>query len=66
MTTQAVFDADLARFNAEIERRDAVITTSDGWLGADPAKLPADFVRAYERLLTYGAANGLLRKCENF
>ncbi|MEX5635765.1 hypothetical protein [Parafrankia sp. FMc2] len=54
------FDRDLERLNAELERLGAVITLSDGWRGIDEAKVPADLLRTYRELISYGWANGHL------
>jgi hypothetical protein len=61
MTGQEVFDADLARMNAALEKLEAIITCNDGWRGIDPLKVPAHLLSAYQNLLSYGYANGLLR-----
>lgn len=57
---QAVFDRDLERFNGWFHAAGAVVTHDDGTRGIDPAKAPADLVRAYRKLICFGAANGLL------
>jgi hypothetical protein len=58
--SQAVFDADLARIGGAIERSGAVVTLSDGWQGIDPERCPPALLSAYQRLLQYGYANGLM------
>jgi hypothetical protein len=59
--TPEIFEADLARMNALLEKSGAVVTLADGWQGVDPTKVPEDVLRAYEGLVSYGFANGLLR-----
>ena len=57
---QSAFDADLARLNAKLEELGAVVTAPDGWCGIDPSKVPADLLRQYGGLTSYGYANGLI------
>lgn len=56
-TQQDIFNADLARFNAALAQY--VHTEDDGfqWIDFDA---PAGLVRAYNRLLSCGYANGYL------
>jgi hypothetical protein len=51
---------DLARLNAEFHRLGAVVTYDDGFVGIDPDKAPADLLRLYAAITSYGYANGLL------
>lgn len=57
MTTQAVFNADLDRFNAALAPW--VITFEDGWQGLS-MDAPLELTEPYKGLLCYGYANGLL------
>lgn len=53
-------ERDLARLNAELHRLGAVITLDDGSVVIDPAKAPADLVRVYGEVVSYGFASGLI------
>lgn len=58
MTTKT-FNTDLARFDAMFRKADAIRTEADGFAWIDQTKVPASAVRAYQRLMQYGYANGL-------
>lgn len=58
--SQAVVDADLARFATAFEAADAIRTEPDGFQWVDETRVPAHLLAAYRRLITYAAANGLL------
>jgi len=58
-----VFAADLARFDAAFEALGAVGVVRDGdedFKYIDSTRTPADLLRAYRRLVIFGAANGLI------
>jgi len=58
--SQAVFDADHRRLNAAIEECGAVVTYPDGFVGIDADRCPPYLLSAYQMLMQYGFANGLL------
>lgn len=60
MTTQQTFTADLARMNTKFEALGAVQAYDDGFMAIDPTKAPAALLSAYQGLVSYGYANGLL------
>ena len=60
MASQAVFDADLARFDAAFKAADAIVTEPDGFTWIDETRVPAGMVDAYAGLRSYGYANGLI------
>jgi hypothetical protein len=55
-----VFQADLDRFNKMFDELDAFVFEDDKIVGIDPEKAPADVLGAYQRLTSYGYANGLV------
>lgn len=59
--SEKVFDADMARFDKAFRAADALVTYSDGFIGIDETKVPADLIRSYQRLVCYGYATGLLQ-----
>lgn len=54
------FAADVARFDKMFTDADAIRTESDGFQWIDPTKVPAAAVAAYNRLMSFGFANGLV------
>ena len=61
--SQRVFDADLARFDKMFREADAICEGFDGvehFTYIDTTKVPAATVSAYNRLASYGFANGLM------
>lgn len=54
------FAADMARFAKLFTDADAIRTNADGFQWIDQTRIPAAAVRSYNRLVQYGAANGLV------
>lgn len=54
------FEADMARYDAAFRAADALVTTDDGFTYIDESKVPADLIRSYQFLVSYGYANGLM------
>jgi hypothetical protein len=59
-TSQAVFDADAARFDAAFRTAGAIVTEPDGFRWIDPAKICPQLLSAYQCFISYGYANGLM------
>lgn len=59
MTTKT-FNADLARFDAMFAKADAIRTEADGFQWIDQTRVPAQIVSAYQGLMQFGYANGLV------
>ena len=57
--SRRVFQADLNRFNDMFEELDAFVIEDGKIVGIDPERAPADVLGAYQRLTSYGYANGL-------
>lgn len=58
-----VFANDLARFDKVFRDADALVEGFDGaepFTYIDESKVSAETMRAYRRLIQYGAANGLI------
>lgn len=60
MNTAEVFAADLAKMNARLIKMGALVTYEDGFQGFDPSKAPAALLDAYQGLVSFGYANGLI------
>lgn len=58
--SQAVFDAELVKFDQTFRAADAIRTNPDGSMRIDTTKVPEWIVSAYQRLVEYGYANGLM------
>lgn len=51
---------DLEKTNATLHELGAVKATPDGFVYIDQAMVPADLIRAYQGLASYGYAHGLI------
>lgn len=60
MTDQAVFDADLDKFNTAFREMGALVVEDGEVIGIDPTVAPAAMLDSYSRLTQYGIVNGLL------
>lgn len=56
----ATFQADLAKMNAALHKLGAVVTFEDGARGVDPERVPAALLSAYNGLVCFGYARGLI------
>lgn len=59
MTTKT-FYADLARFDKAFRDADALRAEADGYTWIDQSKVSSDLATAYQRLMQFGYANGLV------
>lgn len=54
------FEADLARFDLAFRTLDAIRVEPDGFAWVEAARVPAELMRVYRRLIEYGYATGQL------
>ena len=58
--SQAVFEADAARFDKALRRAGAIFTSPDGSEWINPRIVAPALLEAYRQFISYGYANGLM------